>query len=101
MDNSIHHEEIKIDPEVQDIFEVVDAGQGDEFMAVKPWIGAIKEPTNHPDPNPDKPLVSYEIEYIYGYRCEDSRQNLFYNPDMNCVYMAAAVGIILNGGDNT
>lgn len=29
-----------------DIFEVVEAGSGEEFMAVKPWIGAVVEPTD-------------------------------------------------------
>ena len=29
-----------------DFFEQVDAGQGEEFMAVKPWIGAVMEPTD-------------------------------------------------------
>ncbi len=29
-----------------DLFEAVDAGSGEQFMAVKPWIGAIKEPDN-------------------------------------------------------
>ena len=29
-----------------DLFEEVDAGSGEQFMAVKPWIGAVKEPQN-------------------------------------------------------
>ncbi len=29
-----------------DFFEAVDAGQGEQFMAVKPWIGAVVEPQN-------------------------------------------------------
>ena len=29
-----------------DIFASVDAGGGEEFMAVKPWIGAIAEPAS-------------------------------------------------------
>lgn len=26
------------------MFEAVEAGEGEQFMAVKPWIGAIVEP---------------------------------------------------------
>jgi len=42
-------------------------------------MGAIKEPENHPKKNPAKPKESYEIEWVYGYRSEDSRQNCFFN----------------------
>lgn len=38
-------------------------------MAVKPWIGAIVEPTNHPPVNKSQPDETYELEYVYGYRC--------------------------------
>lgn len=38
-------EEPKDKPE-GDIFDAVEAGGGEEFMAVKPWIGAVIEPTN-------------------------------------------------------
>jgi len=33
--------------------EEVEAGQ--EFMAVKPWIGAVKEPDNHPEVDKSQP----------------------------------------------
>ena len=42
-------------------------------MAVRPWIGQIAEPTNHNEANPAKPDVKYELEYVYGYRSQDSR----------------------------
>ena len=61
------------DPDMEDLFEAVDAGEGDNFMAVKPWIGAIFEPDDHPDINPSEPDVGFELEYIFGYRCEDAR----------------------------
>ena len=49
----------EIDHEAEAIFEVEDVGHGDEFMAVLPWKGAIKEPKNHPRLNPSPPDVSY------------------------------------------
>jgi len=70
-------------------------------MAVKPWIGAVVEPDQHNDPNPNPPDVMYTQEYIYGYRCADSRQNLFYNPNGEAVYMTAAMGVILDKKTNT
>lgn len=72
-----------------------------EFMAVKPWIGAIREPDNHPPVNKSKPDQTYELEYVYGYRCQDSRQNVYYNPNGDIVYMTAAVGVILHKATNT
>ena len=53
--------------------------EGEEFMAVKPWIGAVKEPDNHPPVDPSPPDCTYTLEYAYGYRCQDSRQNVYYN----------------------
>ena len=84
-----------------DFFEAVDAGEGDQFMAVKPWIGAIKEPTSHPPINPTPPDARFSLEYVYGYRCEDSRQNVFLNSLGEAVYMTAALGVILNIKNNT
>jgi len=86
----------EIDKNMRDLFEIEDPGHGDEFMAVLPWKGAIKEPTNHPYINPQIPDVTYQIDFVYGYRTEDCRMNLFYNLQKKPVYMAASLGIIFN-----
>jgi len=36
-------------------FDVEEVVEGEQFGAVKPWIGQIKEPTNHPPVNKAKP----------------------------------------------
>ena len=82
-------------------FEVEDVGEGEEFMAVKPWIGAVVEPDNHPEVNKEVPDTTYHLEYAYGYRCQDSRQNVYYNCDGNVTYMTAALGVILDKASNT
>ena len=74
--------------------------EGDQFLAVKPWIGAVKEPDNHPEVDKSAPDVNYQLEYVYGYRCEDSRQNVYYNPDGNIVYFTAGLGVILEKEGN-
>lgn len=81
--------------------EVEEAAVTKEFLAVKPWIGAVKEPDNHPEVNKDAPDESYALEYVYGYRCEDSRQNVYYNPEGKVVYMTACLGVILDQETNT
>ena len=70
-------------------------------MAVKPWKGQIAEPDNHPEVDPSKPDTTYALEYVYGYRCQDSRQNVYYNPDGNVCYMTACLGVILDKPSNT
>ena len=83
-----------------DFFEGADAGAGEQFMAVRPYEGAIMEPDEHNDESTDAPDVNYELEYVYGYRAEDSRMNCFYNKDGNAVYFTAALGVILDQGSN-
>ena len=60
-----------------DFFEFEEAvdvsNMSKEFLAVKPWKGQIAEPDNHPPVDPSKPDTQYALEYVYGYRCEDSR----------------------------
>lgn len=58
---------------------------GDAFMAVKPWIGAVVEPNEHPDVDPSPPDEDYALDYVFGYRAEDSRNNVYYNTDGNVV----------------
>ena len=51
---------------------------GDEFMAVKPWLGAIVEPTIPPAVNPTIPEDELHLRWVHGYRSLDSRNNLRY-----------------------
>lgn len=79
-----------------------DLDAGDQFMAVKPWLGAVKPPTIeplHPDPSP--PDVSFTFDFVHGYKSDQVRQNLFYNSTGKPVYMTAALGIILDTQNRT
>ena len=82
-----------------DAFEVEEA-TGEQFMAIRPWVGQIAEPANHNPINNDKPDVTYKLEYVYGYRSADSRQNVHYNCEGNACYMTAALGVILDPIEN-
>ena len=83
-----------------DFFEVEEA-VGEQFMAVRPWIGQIEEPDSHNPVNNEKPDTTYELEYVYGYRCADSRQNVYFNNAGQATYMTAALGVILDIDSNT
>ena len=69
----------QFDEESQELFAKVLPGEGDEFMAVKPWKGAIKEPIPVPKIDKSKPKTEYEIDWVYGYRSDEGRMNLFFN----------------------
>lgn len=77
-----------------------DAGEGEQFMAVRPWVGAIAEPESHPPVDKTQPDTRYALEYVYGYRCADSRQNVYLNSAGQAVYMTAALGVILEISSN-
>jgi hypothetical protein len=86
------------------MFETEAVDQGDQFMAVKPWIGVIKNgvPTWYKPSKgeSDAPNASLEMKYIYGYRCHDTRNNIFYTPEGKLVYHTAKVGIQLDTREN-
>ena len=49
---------------------------GDQFMAVKPWIGAIVAPSRPPAVSTSAPDADLSLEWVYGYRCFDARNNV-------------------------
>ena len=78
-------------------------GGGDEFMAVKPWLATIKEPTNFSSSRVTNkaPDANLSLEWVYGYSAQDQRNNLRYvlndsNGVTRMVYPAAAVGVVYN-----
>jgi len=87
-----------------DGFETEEIGAGDQFMAVKPFAGVIKNsvPSTYKPSNRDSeaPDATLQLEYIHGYRCHDTRSNLRYTATGEIVYHAAAVGIVLNHKTN-
>lgn len=74
-------------------------------MAVKPWKGVIDHsvPTNYKPSSRDgaAPDAHLMLEYIYGYRCHDARNNLRYTSNNQIIYHAAGVGIVLDKEKNT
>lgn len=53
------------------MFEMEEVDEGDQFMAVKPWIGAIKAPsdfTKPPSGLDNEPNVKLVLEHVHGYR---------------------------------
>lgn len=64
-------------------------------MAVKPWLGAIKAPSDFVKMSFDQsqaPEINIELDYMFGIRCKDRRNNLFFRNN-KLLYFAAALGI--------
>lgn len=73
------------------------------FMATKPWLGAMAPPTGFKkDPSKDEaPDIKLELEHVYGYRSRTCRNNVYWIDDKTIVYFAACVGIVHNVANNT
>ena len=77
-----------------DLFATSDASSKAEFMAVKPWLGAIVAPSKAPKADSTPPDSHLKLEWVHGYRAFDSRSNLVYNAVGDIVYPAAAVVVV-------
>ena len=66
-------------------------------MAIKPFVGAVREPSTWKEGIADDqpPRGDLELSHVYGYRSQDVRSNLQYTSSATeFVYHAAAVGIV-------
>jgi microtubule-associated protein-like 6 len=88
------------------LFEEDDEAEGDQFMATIPCQAVINnmKPSTYKPSKADTaaPEATLDLEYVYGYRCHDTRNNLFYSHDSTkLLYHAAALGIIYDKATNT
>ena len=71
--NAVECDGGKDDDGREDDFFAVEEATGEQFMSVRPWLGQIIEPDEHNAINNEKPSAQYDLEYVYGYRCSDSK----------------------------
>lgn len=45
-------------------------------------------------------MVDLQLDFVYGYRAKDCRNNVRYLKNGSIVYNAAALGIVLDGANN-
>ena len=86
-----------------DFFEVEQVDGGDEFLAVKPWLGQMKEPSGYKKPPLNQnhpPKADLTLEYVHGYRAKDCRNNVRYLKSGHIVYHAAGLGIVVDTSTN-
>ena len=84
--------------------EILDAPNfdGDKMpTVVRPWMGTIVEPEQPPPNDHLRPNVNLYLEHVYGYNSTRSRNNLFYNSNLEVIYPVATAGIIYSKNTNT
>ena len=77
-----------------DLFATADTAHASEFMAVRPWLGAIVAPSKAPKADSSPPDAHLKLDWVHGYRSFDSRSNLYYNQSGDVVYPVAAVVVV-------
>jgi len=80
--------------------DLLDDEMNVEVMSVKPWIGSIFEPENPPPIDPSLPSATMDLEWVYGFRCHDSRDNIALF-GKTIVYPQAAVVVQYNRDEHT
>jgi WD40 repeat protein len=72
------------------------AAGGDEFMSVKPWLGAIKEPTawKGSSAGTQEPGSNLQLSWVHGYSSRTCGSNLHVLSNGSIVYPAAALAVV-------
>lgn len=61
------------------------------------WLESMVPPANPPPRQTQVPGVSMRLDYAYGYRCQDMRNNVRYSADDNeIVFVCATIGVVMN-----
>ena len=93
--------------EDDDGFEVEDAGEGDQALSIKAFLGEVKASTPAqfkkaiPASLGEKPAGNLSIKYAHGFRSFDTRNNLKYIDNATIGYTTAGLGVIMNKNANT
>lgn len=69
-----------------------------EALEVQPpaWKEHVVEPNNIGVIHSTAPDVSLVLSYVYGYHAQDMRNNLKYTSNGDIVYVAGAIGVVMN-----
>eukprot|EP00939_MAST-03C_sp_MAST-3C-sp1_P001727 g1727.t1 len=79
-----------------------DSDEGDETLAIRPWLGAVKVPTKIPKiPENMPPERSLDLDWCYGYRSFDVRNNVRYVKTGEVVFHSAAVVVLYDKKKHT
>ena len=63
--------------------------------ALDTWLGQVVAPTNPVPQHTSIPDTSLRLEHVYGYKCQNMRNNVRYGLNGDIVYVAATVGVVV------
>ena len=88
-DEMFQHE----DEDDEEEFLLEDTGNGEGFMAVKPWIGAMVAPSEYEDAfiPTEKPSEELKLDWVFGYT-KEGRNNAFELPSGEIMWPSGTVG---------
>jgi microtubule-associated protein-like 6 len=104
--SSENDEVVEIDTNDGGLFEEEEEEAGDQFMAVKPFLGEVKnsQPSDffYEKGMEDTPDENLKLYYANGYRCFDAKNTAKFssNPD-SVVFVTAALGVNLDIRNNS
>lgn len=75
--------------------------KGEAWMAVKPFIGALKAPSNAPQNSTRAPDEHLELDWVYGYRGHDCRDNAILDTRGRAVYPIAGFIVAYDAKQHT
>lgn len=84
-------------------FDEEDLGEGDQATPGLSGVINNSVPDSYKPSRRDgeAPSASLDLDYIYGIRCHDVRNNLYYNADGRLTYNCAGVGVVMDKKTNT
>jgi hypothetical protein len=69
--------------------------KGDQFNPVKLWKSSVVEPSIKISEHAgSSTAVDFQLRWIHGFRCYDSRNNVLYTASGSIVYNAASLAVV-------
>ena len=103
LDSPHHRPETDFSPTAvggsSDPFGSLEGVGGDEFMAIKPWLGAIVPPSHFKANDGSAPPIQVTLDYVYGYNAQ-VKNSVHYTNGSSLVYAAAGLGVVFDPDSN-
>lgn len=95
--------EEKKDVDNDDPFAAVEGDGPAQFGNIKPWLGALHEPTNAPKMDTSAPSEDLELEWVHGYNSQAAQNkcNVYFNKQGHIVYPAASVVVVYDPANHS